>query len=525
MKEPFKEQKKVSLIFYSEEEGKRALIDRWNIEIGRKYTIGRSKKKVDISINDITISRIQAEFIFYSKDRIMIKDYGSSNGTFINKEKIEPKKVRYFTANDILSIGDEKNELFFEVPKDEIIEEEELEEEEEKKTIRGNGFDEKKFEKENKRNENNNYIKYTNKNYIKNENKIYEKNIKKNKSEPLSHDYSFKRNVKFDKEDKYKDDKDDKYIKFDEEDKYNKDYKFRRYDRNDKKDKYDTYDKKDKYDTYNTYNTYNRYDKYDKYDKNDKFDNYDKYDKYDKYNKNDKYDKDYKDLKNDKDDKDNKYINKAKNYSRSRSNSRRNSFSRKDSNITYTKRYSKSKRGKYNRNSHSSTNSQKIYRNNSWKPGKDRNFQIQRYKKEEERDEDKKTKYKNISSYIIKKDSFQEKEIERENDKRQIALYNEYLLLKKESEENNKKMNLPSLIPFLISKPKDEESYDDDEEDEEDEEDDENDESYKRISYLRPPPRRRLSLPNSFGRRLIGIKRRGGYLPRFSGRLITTNFY
>ena len=44
MKEP-KDHQKVSLIFYSEEDGKRTKVDKWVIEIGKKYTIGRSKKK------------------------------------------------------------------------------------------------------------------------------------------------------------------------------------------------------------------------------------------------------------------------------------------------------------------------------------------------------------------------------------------------------------------------------------------------------------------------------------------------
>ena len=97
------DQQKVSLIFYSEEEGKRKMIDKWSIEIGKKYTIGRSKKKVDISIQDIiTISRIQCEIIFYDKDKIMIKDFNSSNGTYINKERIEPNKERYFSIKDMI---------------------------------------------------------------------------------------------------------------------------------------------------------------------------------------------------------------------------------------------------------------------------------------------------------------------------------------------------------------------------------------------------------------------------------------
>ena len=212
-----KDQQKVSLIFYSEEDGKRAMMDKWGIEIGKKYTIGRSKKKVDISIQDTTISRMQAEFIFYDKDKIMIRDLNSSNGTYINKERLEPLKERYFSIKDVISIGDEKNELIFEVPK-------EIKKIEEDKKIRED-FDDKN-EKENKKNE-------ENKKYKINENrKNKDINIKKNSSESFSKDHSYKRD-KYDKKDKY-----------DRDYKYERDYK---YDKYSKEDKYKKSDKKDKY--------------------------------------------------------------------------------------------------------------------------------------------------------------------------------------------------------------------------------------------------------------------------------------
>ena len=110
---------KVSLIFYSEEEGKKIMVDKWTLEPGKKYIIGRSKKKVDISIQDITISRIHSEFIFYDRDKIMVKDYNSSNGTYINKQRIEPNKENYFSIRDTLSIGDEKKELIFSIQNNE----------------------------------------------------------------------------------------------------------------------------------------------------------------------------------------------------------------------------------------------------------------------------------------------------------------------------------------------------------------------------------------------------------------------
>ena len=341
MKADLKRRPKVSLLFYSEEEGKRTLVDKWTIEVGKKYTIGRSKKKVDISIQDITISRIHSEFIFYDKDKIMIKDFNSSNGTYINKQRIEPNKENYFSVRDMLSIGDEKKELIFLI----------LNDEEEETNIR-NDFDnisEKKNKneeiKQNKKNKNqNNYLENEREN-IKN-NKYY----KREKSRSLSNDSSSKKK-EFEKE---------KYYEEEDEDKNNK-YK------------------------------------------NNKF-GY-------KRNKNsgDKYD-------------DGKYKNNKYRYkSRSRSRSRSRSSSRK-------KQYKKRDTG-YRRN-------KKLYTKYSPKSDSD------------SEKSSKKNKHKNILSFIIK----QEEEIEKENDKKQIRLYNEYLKIKEETDAKMEMKNLPNLLPVLTAK-------------------------------------------------------------------------
>ena len=170
MKDDLKRRPKVSLLFYSEEEGKRVMVDRWTIEAGKKYTIGRSKKKVDISIQDITISRIHSEFIFYDKDKIMIKDFNSSNGTFINKQRIEPNKENYFSLRDTLSIGDEKKQLIFSIQND-------FEED----------FDNNIIEKKNKNEEiNQNKINKEEKDYYENEKIKNNKYYKKEKSKSFS---------------------------------------------------------------------------------------------------------------------------------------------------------------------------------------------------------------------------------------------------------------------------------------------------------------------------------------------------
>ena len=346
MKDDLKRRPKVSLLFYSEEEGKRVMVDRWTIEEGKKYTIGRSKKKVDISIQDITISRIHSEFIFYDKDKIMIKDFNSSNGTFINKQRIEPNKENYFSLRDTLSIGDEKKQLIFSIQNDF----------EEESNIR-NDFDNNISEKKNKNEElNQNKINKEEKDYYENEKMKNNKYYKKEKSKSFS---SHNDSSPIEKDKYYEDE--------------NKNYKYR----------------KDKYENNRDYDLKNKYD-------------------------------------------DNNYKNKRyRNRKESSSLSRSRSFSRKKQ---YNKRdaaYRKNKKMFSRKVQNSDTDSEKS---------------------------SKKNKHKNILSYIIK----QEEEIEKENDKKQIRLYNEYLKIKEETDARLEMDNLPNLLPVLTAKSEDDD-YDKDE--------------------------------------------------------------
>ena len=339
MKDDLKRRPKVSLLFYSEEEGKRVMVDRWTIEEGKKYTIGRSKKKVDISIQDITISRIHSEFIFYDKDKIMIKDFNSSNGTFINKQRIEPNKENYFSLRDTLSIGDEKKQLIFSIQNDF----------EEESDIR-NDFDNNIIEKKNKNEEiNQNKINKEEKDYYENEKIKNNKYYKKEKSKSFS---SHNDSSPIEKDKYYEDE--------------NKNYKYR-------KDKYENnrdYNLKDKYDDINYKN------------------------------------KRYRNRK------------ESSSLSRSRSFSRKNQYNKRD--VAYRKNKKMFSRKAQNSDSDSEKSS-------------------------------KKNKHKNILSYIIK----QEEEIEKENDKKQIRLYNEYLKIKEEADAKLEMDNLPNLLPVLTAKSED----------------------------------------------------------------------
>ena len=332
MKEDLKRRPKVSLLFYSEEEGKRVMVDRWTIEVGKKYTIGRSKKKVDISIQDITISRIHSEFIFYDKDKIMIKDFNSSNGTFINKQRIEPNKENYFSIRDILSIGDEKKQLIFVIQND-------IEEEPNIRNDFNNNITEKKIKNEE-----------INQNKINKENKYN----KKEKSKSFS---SHNDSSSIEKDNYYEE--------------KNKNYKYRR----------------------------------DKY-RNDK----------DRDRDND-LDEKYED-----DNYKNKRYRSRKEFSplsRSRSYSRKKSYKKRD--VEYRRNKKNFSKKSENSDSYSEKSS-------------------------------KKNKHKNILSYIIK----QEEEIEKENDKKQIRLYNEYLKIKEETDAKLEMNNLPNLLPVLTAKSEEE---------------------------------------------------------------------
>ena len=354
MKDDLKRRPKVSLLFYSEEEGKRVMVDRWTIEEGKKYTIGRSKKKVDISIQDITISRIHSEFIFYDKDKIMIKDFNSSNGTFINKQRIEPNKENYFSLRDTLSIGDEKKQLIFSIQNDF----------EEESNIR-NDFDNNISEKKNKNEElNQNKINKEENDYYENEKMKNNKYYKKEKSKSFS---SHNDSSPIEKDKYYEDE--------------NKNYKYR-------KDKYENnrdYNLKDKYDDINYKN------------------------------------KRYRNRK------------ESSSLSRSRSFSRNKQYNKRD--IAYRKNKKIFSRKAQNSDSDSEKSS-------------------------------KKNKHKNILSYIIK----QEEEIEKENDKKQIRLYNEYLKIKEETDARLEMDNLPNLLPVLTAKSEDDDHDKDEYSDEKSEE-------------------------------------------------------
>ena len=113
----------ITMILYIIDNDKKNPSQSWEIIPKKKYTIGRSKKEVDLPLGLKLLSRKHAELIYYDSKTILIKDLNSRNGTFINKLKIEPLKDTFFTNKEILSFGNINNEIVFfdnnEQPKEE----------------------------------------------------------------------------------------------------------------------------------------------------------------------------------------------------------------------------------------------------------------------------------------------------------------------------------------------------------------------------------------------------------------------
>ena len=75
----------------------------------QKITIGRGHKEVDYRLNKEQISRVHAS-ITLSEDGIYIEDQNSTNGTYINSEKLEAFVQKSLNVGDIIKLA---NEEFF----------------------------------------------------------------------------------------------------------------------------------------------------------------------------------------------------------------------------------------------------------------------------------------------------------------------------------------------------------------------------------------------------------------------------
>ena len=88
--------------------GTPALVVKRGPTVGSRYLLhteltraGRHPES-DIFLDDITVSRRHAEFLRSADGKIVVRDVGSLNGTYVNRERIEEATL---THGDVLQVG------------------------------------------------------------------------------------------------------------------------------------------------------------------------------------------------------------------------------------------------------------------------------------------------------------------------------------------------------------------------------------------------------------------------------------
>jgi len=89
------------LLSYKKADGSSAKIRLKTIPRSPEITIGRGKE-AKITIDDARSSRIHCSILYWN-DIFVIRDMNSSNGTFLNGEKIEVAKLN---PGDVITVGD-----------------------------------------------------------------------------------------------------------------------------------------------------------------------------------------------------------------------------------------------------------------------------------------------------------------------------------------------------------------------------------------------------------------------------------
>lgn len=87
--------------------GSGVLVVKRGPEVGAKYVLGSDTTRAgrhpesEIFLDDITVSRRHAEFVRQASDYV-VRDVGSLNGTYVNRERIEEARL---TSGDEVQIG------------------------------------------------------------------------------------------------------------------------------------------------------------------------------------------------------------------------------------------------------------------------------------------------------------------------------------------------------------------------------------------------------------------------------------
>lgn len=70
-------------------------------DINKKYVIGRSREKCDITLDFSEVSRQHVEIYIDQESTIMIRDIGSKNGTFLNGKRLSSSWVELGTSDEL----------------------------------------------------------------------------------------------------------------------------------------------------------------------------------------------------------------------------------------------------------------------------------------------------------------------------------------------------------------------------------------------------------------------------------------
>ena len=71
---------------------------------GQRLSVGRTKEN-DLSIDDASVSKIHAALVLNAEKQLMVADTGSTNGTFINNQRIAYGKAFVINDSDKLKFG------------------------------------------------------------------------------------------------------------------------------------------------------------------------------------------------------------------------------------------------------------------------------------------------------------------------------------------------------------------------------------------------------------------------------------
>jgi hypothetical protein len=85
---------------------------RFNIEQGKRLSIGRTKEN-DVTIDHTSVSKMHASLLLNSDGKLVVADTGSTNGTYLNDERIAYGKAIEIFAGDKLKFGAIDVELEF----------------------------------------------------------------------------------------------------------------------------------------------------------------------------------------------------------------------------------------------------------------------------------------------------------------------------------------------------------------------------------------------------------------------------